>query len=103
MRMKLVHSFHISKFERRIPMGSAATKPSCAPKEFWTGCQENFPRGSKLFQKFRDYMREKEHSGEHCYKNCEAIEICIIEKRSFYASLTMFYYYFLLSDELDYF
>lgn len=42
-------------------MGSAATKPSCAPKEFWTGCQENFPRGSKLFQKFRDYMREKEH------------------------------------------
>lgn len=80
MRMKLVHSFHISKFERRIPMGSTVTKPSCAPKEFWTGCQENFPRGSKLFQKFRDYMREKEHSGEHCYKNCEAIETCIIEK-----------------------
>lgn len=50
-------------------MGSAATKPSCAPKEFWTGCQENFPRGSKLFQKFRDYMREKEHeSGEHLQK-----------------------------------
>lgn len=77
-------------------MGSTATKPSCVPKEFWTGLdRENFPRGSKLFQKFRDCMREKEHSSEHCYKNCEAIETCIIEKRSFYVSFTMFYYFFL--------
>ena len=91
-------------------MGSSATKPSCGPKEFWTGCQENFPRGSKLFQKFRDYTRErerereregeKEHS-ERCYKNCEAIETCIIEKRSFYVSLETFYHS-LLYDELDY-
>ena len=55
---------HILKFERRIPMGSSATKPSCGPKEFWTGCQENFPRGSKLFQKFRDYTRERERERE---------------------------------------
>lgn len=80
-------------------MGSGATKPSCAPKEFWTGWTGRiFHEGAKLFQKFRDCMREKEHSGEHCYKNCE-----VIEKRSFYVSFTMFYYYFSFSHMLDYF
>ena len=48
----------------------------------------------------REREGEKEHS-ERCYKNCEAIETCIIEKRSFYVSLETFYHS-LLYDELDY-
>lgn len=85
--MKLVHSFHISKFERRIPMGSTATKPSCVPKEFWTGLdRENFPRGSKLFQKFRDCMREKEHSGEHIATKIVRLSRLVLSRNAHFMS-----------------